>query len=497
MQSVMQDVRYAGRNLRRAPVMTAVVVSTLALGIGANAAMFGVLDRLLVSGPAHVDDLDRVVRVYFTRTPENGLQRTFARTNYATYTALRDSATSFQTVAAYNTFEQMLGEGPDAERIDIQQTTWTFFPLLGVEPAFGRFYDGREDTPPRGQQVAVLSHGFWTRHFGADPSVLGDRITFGEDRYTILGVAPRGFTGAELERVDVWVPVSSGMYEPRSDWTTTWNARWLTILGRLAPGVSADVAGTEATAIHRQAYDGSQDAERALVASARPLLYGDEGQEPMEAAVSRWLAGVAAIVLLIACANVASLLLARGMQRRREVVLRVALGISRGRLVRLLAAEAVVLSAAGGIAALFVAHWGGGLLQAALLPNIAWEGVASSGRLLFFTAAATLCTALVVAPFPALQGLRPRLTQTLKDGGPASSRTRAPVRYGLTTAQAALSVVLLVGAGLFVQSLARVRQLDLGIDTDLVVTAGLTWTGLSSDLPADERRAELGRRAGV
>ena len=493
IDSVAHDVRSAVRALTRERGMTALLVLTLALGIGVNAAMFGILDRLLFRGPDHVRDADRVMRVYYTTS--GSTPSTFSANGYAAYTALGTSG-SFDAVAAYTTaWETNLGTGVEAGRAIQQSASWTLFPLLGVQPALGRFFGAADDTPPAGQPVAVISDGLWRRYFDADPSAVGRQIALGGRAFTVIGVAPRGFTGAELGRVDVWVPVSSG-HHPRPDWPTTWGAKWLHAIGRVKPGASADAAAAEATAVYRNAYAGRAKFERSHTLSLRPLRYDSRGIEPMESVVARWVAGVAAIVLLVACANVTNLLLARGMRRRREIAVRTALGISRRRLARWLSTEILVLSGAGAAAGLLVAYWVALVMRRVLLPDIAWDGPVLDRRVLVFTAVAAIGTALLVGLTPVLQAMRLRVTESLKDGTPHAGRRRGRLRFALGAAQAAFSVVLLIGAGLFVQSFARVTSLDLGIDADRVLAVSPEWPSLE-DVPPAQQAAERARRSAM
>jgi predicted permease len=490
--SLAHDVRYSGRALARERSFTGLLVLTLALGIGVNAAMFGILDRLLLRGPDHVRDAGRVLRVYYTGAPNGTPPATFSANGYAAYTAL-GHAGSFEAVAAYTTaWEQNLGEGLDAERVLAQNATWTLFPLLGARPALGRFFSAADDTPPNGQPLAVLSHRLWTRRFAANPAAIGRRIVLNGDAYTVIGVAPRGFTGAELGRVDVWIPVSAGR-QRRPDWPTTWSAKWLHAIARLRPGVSAEAAAAEATTAYRNAYDGRAAFEREHRLSLRPLRYDRTGDEPLEATVGKWAAGVAAVVLLVACANVATLLLARSLRRRREIAVRTALGVTRWRLARLIAAEIVVLAGAAAAVGLLIAYWGGHLMRSVLLPAVAWDGPALDYRVLVFTASAALATALLVGLVPIREAMRFRLTDSLRDGAPQAGRVRARLRQTLSAAQAGLSVLLLIGAGLFVQSLLRVQSLDLGIEPARVLAVSLQWPPLTSLAP-EQRDGERVRR---
>jgi predicted permease len=498
IEAAAHDLRYALRSARREPAFAVLVVVTLALGIGANASMFGVIDRLLLRGPTHVVDADRVLRLYATTRPPGMKEGTGSVVTYVTYTDMRDGTRSFSDVAAYTSAGSIsVGRGADIQRLRRQYATWTLFPLLGVKPYLGRFFTEEEDRPPRGQPVVVLGYDAWRARFGGDPAILGRTIDVNGRPVTVVGVAPRGFTGPELEPVDLWLPVSYAQASSSPTWYTKRNTYWLQVIGRLKPGVTAAQAGADATAAHQRMYDDDTEWERAAVMSLRPLRLDDGGDEPMEVAVSRWLVGMAVVVLLIACANVANLLLARALRRRREIAVRLALGVGRARLVRLLLAEGFVLAVVGGALGLLVAYWGGQLIRVTLLPDVAWGGSPVSGRVLLFTAAATMATGVLVGLVPALRASRPNLTGALKEGTRQGGAARSPLRAALTVTQAALSVVLLVGAGLFVRSLWNVRALDLGIDTDRVLAVDWAWPREVHELPEEQRDAERTRQEQV
>jgi predicted permease len=489
LETLTQDARYVLRSLRTSPGFTGVVVLTLGLGIGANATMFGIVDQLLLREPEHVVDPGRVVRFYTTERTDAGAEFTGNTVPYALYVEMRQ-VRAFEHVAALTFGESTTGRGRDARRISVARVTWDYFPLLGVRPALGRFFGPEEDRPPRGEDVVVLDGGFWKRTFGADPGVVGRTLELNGSRHRIVGVAPEGFAGETSGRYDAWAPLSAHGPRVHPEWPTTWDAHWVRVIGRLKPGVTPQQAGLEATAVHRRAYPGGPP-ERTIAnarLSVRPLLFNDSGREPTEVAVSRWLVGVAAVVLLVACANAGNLTLARTIRRRREIAVRIALGISGARLVRLLLAESVVLSLAGGVAGVLLALGGGRFLRAVLLPS----GAAISGRLLVLTAATALVTGLLVGLVPALQGSRPDLTTALKAGAREGGARRSRLRTTLTVVQAALSVVLLVGAGLFVRSLWNVRSLRLGIEPDrvLMVDIGEAWAAGHADVAeSDEARA--------
>ena len=472
-EGVLDDLRHALRSLVRERGFAAVVVLTLALGVGANAAMFGVLDRLLLSGPAHVRDADALRRLYVATDRTDGPQRSLSSFGYVTVAALERSATTLAGVAAYTPVrDETLGRGLGAERVRARYATASLFPLLGTRPALGRFFTEDDQRPPAGERVVVLDHGTWQRRFGGDSAVLGRTLRLGEQAFTIVGVAPPGFTGPELEPVELWLPVSASTSTP--DWPTTRAMTWLRVVARLAPGATPEQAAAEATRLYR-AEPTERPRPTTVRIEAHPLWYDLHGTEAPEVAVSRWLVGVSVALLLVACANVANLLLARGIRRRREIAVRLALGVGRRRLVRLLLAEGALLALAGGVAGLAVAWWGVQLLRVTLLEGIAWDGAPVDGRVLLCTAAATVATALLVGLLPALRASDPRLTVALTNGTPQSGARRSPLRASLTVVQGALSAVLLVGAGLFVHSLWNVRRLDVGLEPSRVLEVQLDW----------------------
>jgi predicted permease len=488
LETLGQDIRYVLRSLRSSPGFTAMVVVTLGLGIGANATMFGIIDRLLLREPEQVVDPKRVVRFYTTGRTEAGVEVTGTTVPYAFYSEMR-GVPAFERVAAYTSGQSTTGRGVDARQISVGRATWDLFPLVGVRPALGRFFGPQEDRPPRGENVVVLDGGYWRRTFGGDPQVLGRMLEINGTRYRIVGVTPEGFTGAIPGRSDVWIPLSVHGQRMQPDWPTTWDAYWVRVIGRLKPGVTRQQAGLEATAVHRRAYTGRPEhtIARARI-SVGPLRFDDTGREPTELAVTRWLVGVAGVVLLVACANAGNLVLARTLRRRREIAVRLALGISRARLVRLLLAESIALALVGGVAGVLVALGGGRSLRAVLLPS----GTPIDGRVLVLTGLAALVTGLLVGLLPALQGSRPDLTTALKAGAREGGTQRSRLRTTLTVVQAALSVVLLVGAGLFVRSLWNVRSLHLGLEPERVLTVdvGEAWaSGHMDEAQSDEARA--------
>ncbi len=479
LDELRQDVRYAWRSVVRAPGLAAVVIGVIAVGVGANAAMYGVIDRLLLHGPEHVRQPDRLVRMDVTSSVPGEGTSTSSYLWYAAYTALRDGSRALQQVGAYaEGVDRVVGSGEGAERVKAADATWNFFPLLGVHAAVGRFFSEAEDRPGAAQRVVVLGNGLWRHRFGADPHVVGRMVAINGFRYTVVGVAPQGFTGAELQRVELWMPMSLRGANITDTWQTTWYVTWLHVVGRLRPGATAARASAEATTIFQRVYDGPQRELRTARLTADPLYYDDVGQPSMEVAISRWLAGVSFVVLLVACANVANLLLARALRRQREVALRLALGVSRARLVRLFLAESLLLSVLGGAAALVVVPVASGAVRATLLPNVEWVHATVSVGVLAVTAGLALLVGVATGLVPALQaGRRGRLGSlgSLHVGARGGGERSAHTRGVLAAVQAAFSVMLIIGAGLFIRSFHRARTLDLGVEPQRVVVMQAQW----------------------
>ena len=468
------------------------VVLTIAIGIGSTVTTFSAVDRLLLRGPELVRDPGRVSRIYLSARPSGRPERTTSITGYVVYSALRDNAHALQAVAAYGTSTVITGRGADAAPAVGGGATASFFPLLGIRPAIGRVFTEDEDRPDAGASVVVLDHDYWTRRFAGDAHVVGRTLIIGDAPFTIIGVLPRGFTGAGLTAVDFWVPVSAWQ-TPTADWTTTWKAQWLTLIARVAPGASADAAAREATAIFRHAYPGPSPVLATAELSLRPLTFTADGVEPREASVVRWLAVVASLVLVIACANVTNLMLARAVDRRREIALRLTLGSTSGGLLRLLAAEAFVLSAAGGIGGAVLALGGVSAMRRVVFPALAWPGRLLSPRLLVATILLTLGLGILFSLAPILEARRMTLAGAIRGGAQDGGATPSHLRDLLLVVQTALTIPLLVGAGLFIQSLRAIHSLDLGIQPDRVLVGEISWPRLGGLEPA-ARSAEQVRR---
>jgi putative ABC transport system permease protein len=468
---VLQDLRYALRTLARSPGLSLAAVLTLGLGIGANSAMFGVVDRLFFRPPAHVVDPDRVVRLYVTTTDSPWGTNTSPIGTYPRYEEFRDRARSFAGIAAYGRRSLSFGLGPQAEPVTSGLVTASFFSVLGVRPELGRFFGADEDSVGRAAHVAVLSREFWKRRFGADRAVLGKTLQLGRNVYTVIGVAPQGFAGIDLEVPDLWLPLTAVAPEVIGPDALGPRYFWLSgVVARLRPRVSPEQAAAEATAIYRSEFVQSGDSTGTISLGSVHEAIGPLASR--DAKLSVWLGAMCAIVLLIACANVANLLLARAVQRKREIAIRLALGASRGRLARQLLADSAVLGVLGGVAALFITLWVGPVLSASLLSDSTTTAGLDT-RVLLFAAVAVLVTVVLAGFAPAYYASAPDLSSALKSGEREGTFQRSPVRTGLLVGQVALTLVLLTGAGLFVSSLRHVQGLRLGFDADRLIVASV------------------------
>ncbi len=478
LEDLFQDIGYALRGFRRQPGFAGMVVLTLGLGIGANATMFGVVDRLLLKPPAAVVEADRVVRLQLSESEPGMGSWTNESMAWLTYTDQRDHAAYFSGIAAYTIQPGMpLGRGTQAAKARVVVATASYLRLLGVRPALGRFYGEGEDQPGAGVPVAVLSWRFWQNRFGGDQSVLGREVFLGSQTYRIIGVTPKGFNGVDLEAVDAWLPFHAAapdLVGKGAEWRTTYNWQWIRVLARLKPGVSRTQASDEANRIQRAAVATVPNVDHNARSALVPLQgFEREAVPHARERVALWLASVALAVLLVVCANVANLLLARAAGRRREIAVRLALGIGRGRLIRQLVVESLLLALGGGAVAILIARWGGALLRATLLPDVSWVDGPLDWRVVGVAAVATLLTGLLTGVAPAIQASRPALTSALRSGAADAASPRSRLRAGLLIAQTTLSLVLLIGAGLFVRSLWRVVNTDIGYEPKNLVVADI------------------------
>jgi predicted permease len=471
-----QDLRAAWRGVTRRPTVAALVVGTLALGIGANAATFTMLDALYLRAPSGVTEPDSLRRYWVEHfNTGDGVPFKSQNVSYPAFQVLARASGSPERVAAYQTDNSLrLGLGFGGPRVRAVYASANYFPVLGVRLARGRFYTSAEDSLGQAAPVALVSHAFWRSHLGGDPAALGNTVAIGKNDYTVIGVLDPAFRGLELEPSDVWIPLAA-VPGPGQWWTRAWNTMLFRAVER--GGQPAGAFEQRATALvrafNREAAPARPDTLMNVYTG--PIIGRGPAKPGQEFVIATRLAGVAAIVLLIAWANIINLLLARAVDRRKEIAVRLALGVSRARLIRTLMIEAGLLALTAAAVAMLVG-WGGGVaLRGLLTPGVEWAHPALDWRVAMFTCLVALASALVAGVLPALQASRPVLTSALKSGARDGVRHRSRLRTGLVAIQAALSVTLLVGAALFVQSLRNVRGLDLGFDPDRLVFGSLEF----------------------
>ena len=461
MSTLALDLRYALRTMVKRPTTSAIIVLTLALGLGANAAIFGVIDALVLH-PFAFSDIDRLAVVAQTEAG-NALdsKETVAPANFLDW---RKQADSFERLAAFGWWDASLTSADDPERVSGFFVSADFFPVLGVHAALGRMFVADDEIQGQHRR-AVLSHALWERRFGGDASVVGRTIQIDGQPFEIVGVAPRGFDfpmGSEI-----WAPLSM---TPQT--SAQRRERYLTVVGRLAPGRTLEDAKAQMAVVARRLEQEHPDENKDRGARVLTLVAGmkDEGLGPI---LMLWQAS-AAFVLLIACANIANLLLARGAERQRDLAVRLALGASRGRLVRQMLSESTLLAVVAIPLALMVSAAWLHVIRVSMPMRIlrfvpGWNNMGVDGRLFLFTALFAVAAAIVFGVVPALQASGPRVAEALKDGGRGSTSGRQRLRRGLVVAEIALSLPLLVAAALSTVGANRFLNGPQGYDANGVL----------------------------
>lgn len=488
MSVLLQDLRYGLRLLARQPGFTAAAVLLLALGLGASTTVFSLLNAILIRPLPGIAEPERLTMLGRTQDGQG-----FDTSSYPNYRDYRDQNTVFSGICAFDHTAFSLSSGGVTERVPGAVVSGNYFEVLGVRPAAGRFFLGEEDRVPGRDPVAVISYRLWQGRFGADPAIVGRKLLLNARPFTVTGVASPGFLGARTQHpVDVWVPIMAQIHAnsgPASRERRDGN--WLDLIARLKPGGERGQAAANLATIARRleaAYPEQNKGKGMVVAPyhalGHPAAVHDTG------VMLAILTAVTGLVLLVACANVANLLLARASTRSREIAIRLALGAGRGRLVRQMLVEGLLLALAGGLASLVVATWGAEPIFALFPPS---EGVpipldlSPDARVAAYAAVLAALSALVFAFAPAWQASQPELAPSLKAGEAAIVGRRSRFSQGLVIFQVALCTVLLVGAGLLQRTLGNLRSIDPQMKTENMLLLSLA-PGLNGYQPAAARQ---------
>ena len=465
METLLQDVRFGARVLAKHRGFTAVAVVTLALGIGANTAIFSVVNELLLR-PLPFRDAGRLVMLWEV-SPAGRRQNSTSRANFR---AWREQGASFEGMAAFSDQRLNLSGAGDPEEVSVQLATPELFRVLDVKPALGRAL-AEEDAGPDAPDVAVLSHGLWQRRFGGDPAVVGRSITLNGTPRTVVGVLPAGFQWHIKQRsstgrpAEIWVPLAMPTEGVAA------RGRFLSVVARMKPGVTVEQAAAEMKTIAARLEQDAPQFNKGFGAEVLPLREQFVGNVRPALLI---LLGAVGFVLLIACANVANLMLSRAAAREKEIALRTALGASRMRVVRQLLTESLLLALMGSALGLLVAWWGISALVAISPRDVVnLQGVGLNLTVLGWTLAVSLLTGVIFGIAPALEATRLNLNDTLKEGGKGAGGPGARagrLRSAFVVAEVALALVLLASAGLLVKSFFRLQKIDTGFETENVLT---------------------------
>ena len=464
MRNLWHDLRYAVRILLKAPAFTLIAVLSLALGIGANAAIFSLVNAILLR-PLAVMEPERLISVF--PTDKSGEAQAFSYPNYVDF---RDRNDVFTGLFVTRFAPMSLSRENANERIWGYLVSGNYFDVLGTSAAQGRTFLAEEDQMELSHPVAVLSHGCWQRRFGGDPALVGKDVTLNNHRFRVVGIMPEGFTGTEVAYTpELWVPVMMQEWiEPSNSWLDRRSTQNIFATGRLKPGVTLAQAEASLNNLARRLGEEYPDTnEGQSVTLTPPGLIHPMLRTPLISFT--WaLMALVGLVLLIACTNLANLLLARASERRKEVAIRLALGASLSRLVRQLLTESILLSVLGGAVGFLLAIWmidlAVGFKPPVDFPLSIDLGV--DGRVLGFSLLASLITGIIFGIVPALQSTKPELVPALKDATAQAGSSRSRLRSTLVVAQIALSLVLLIAAGLVVRALQQVRTMSPGFDSE-------------------------------
>jgi predicted permease len=488
MESLIQNVRYGIRMLRKNPVFTVVAVLTLALGIGANSAIFTLINAVLLKSLA----VDRPGELVIVGDPARANERNIGSPqsdlfSYPLYRELRDGNDVFSGMAAsgveHRTRIEVASSGFVSEEAVTNMVTGNYFSVLGISAFRGRVLTPQDDTAKSANPVAVLSYDFWTSKLARDQAVVGETIRLNRQPYTVIGIAPPGFTGDTVgDKQDLWVPISMQTeIMPGREWLDNVQASWLRVMARLKPGVAVGQAQANMNLLFQQWVKGPQGRaldprdQESLQHSTVPVVPGAQGFSSVRDEFSHpliLLMGIVGFVLLIACVNVANLMLARASGRQKEVAVRMAIGATRGRLLNQLLTESLILAVIGGAAGLLLARWGSEALLKLSLGERAAAGLPANvdGRVLAFTAVLSILTALLFGLIPALRSVKVAVAPILKESTLAQPGTgKVPIGKLLVVLQVSTCLLVLFAAGLLVRSLRNLRNVDLGYSRDRIL----------------------------
>jgi putative ABC transport system permease protein len=480
IETFFQDVRYGLRSLRKKPGFTVTAVIALALGIGANTAIFSVINAVLLRSLAYRDP-GGIVMVWERSLRGGRSQNSVSPANFLDW---KRQSKSFEQIAASWDTRVNLTSGGEPEEIQVQKVSADFFPILGVSPELGRTFVRAEETSGT-EPVVILGHDLWQTRFAGNRAIVGQTVAMSGRNCTVIGVMPPGFHFLNTQ-IKAWLPLQ---LDPATDWRKS--GRFLRSVARLKPGVSVQQAQAELDTIGKQLEIAYPDFNKGWGVNLVPMheqIVGDIRP------VLLVLVAAVAFVLLIACANVANLLLSRAASRQKELALRAALGADRLRLIRQMMTESVLLALMGGVLGVLLAYWGIQLLVAFAPDNIPrLHEITIDPRVLSFTFGVSLLTGLVFGLVPALQSSRPDLNDALKEGARGSSSSSRVVRNLFVVAEMALALVLLVGAGLMLRSFAQLHQVKTGFDAENVLTMRVQLPAAKYGQP--QQRADFFKRA--
>jgi putative ABC transport system permease protein len=467
---IRQDLSYAGRGLRRSPGFTAGVVLTLALGLGVNAAMFSFLEQVFLRNPSGVVEPRSVRRLYYSiaRKTEPTGRLIVDGFSYPYYRAMREADSSIALAGFSEPDSTAMSIGDARLPVRRSYVTANYFGVLGAKPQRGRFFLGDEERIEAPTLVAVISDALWRERYNRSDSVLGKPIVIRARPFTIIGVAQESFAGVDLSAVDVWVPANSWPASSRGKepWYETFHSSFR-LVARVPEAQVEQRLTTLATNVMRTVKLRGYEYDSTATVLSGPIIRAlGPAKRQQEVSMSTRLAGVAVFVLLIACANAANLLLVRATRRGREFAMRRALGASRGRLYSQVLVESVLVGLLGGALALLMAYWAATALRRLLLPSVHWATGAVDPATIGFILATSIALGVIAGLAPAIRGSRRDVTNMLKSGTREYLDRRSALRASLLVLQTALSIVLLVGAGLFVRSFGNVRSIDLGYDAE-------------------------------